>query len=58
MLFRSVDKRMDVLAAAISLNATADDLTNIDFAYAPPYSTPRDVLYYTGVKLKKAMENK
>ncbi|NLV86148.1 MAG: FAD-dependent oxidoreductase [Clostridiales bacterium] len=56
--YEGVDKRMDVLAAAISLNATADDLTNIDFAYAPPYSTPRDVLYYTGVKLKKAMENK
>lgn len=50
--FQGVDKRIDVLAAAITLGGTAQDLIHMDLAYAPPFSTPRDPLYYTGIKLK------
>ena len=50
--YEGVDRRLDVLVAAITLNAKAEDLMHLDLAYAPPYSTPRDPLYYTGVKLK------
>jgi len=50
--FEGVDKRLDVLITAITLKAKAEDLIHLDLAYSPPYSTPRDPLYYTGVKLR------
>ena len=53
--YEGVDRRLDVMAAAITFNAKAEDLMHLDLAYAPPYSTPRDPLYYTGVKLKAKM---
>lgn len=34
-----VDKMVDIAVTAISLNASIDDLENLDFAYAPPFST-------------------
>lgn len=37
-----VAKRMDVVAAAITLGGTVNDLFDIDLAYAPPYSGPID----------------
>lgn len=37
-----VDKRVDALAAAMSFGATLEDLSNIDFAYAPPFNGPID----------------
>lgn len=36
----SVAKRIDTLAAAISLGSTLDDLSGLDLAYAPPFNTP------------------
>ena len=39
--FDGVDKRMDVLAAAIRAGLTAADLTELDLAYAPPTAPPR-----------------
>ena len=50
--YEGVDRRLDVLVTAITFNAKAEDLMHLDLAYAPPYSTPRDNLYYTGAKLK------
>lgn len=50
--FEGVDKRLDVIAALITLKAKAEELMHLDLAYSPPFSTPRDPLYYTGVKLK------
>ena len=52
IVFEVVDKRLDVLVTAITLKAKAEDLIHLDLAYSPPYSTPRDPLYYTGVKLR------
>lgn len=37
-----VDKRVDALATALSFGATLEDLSNIDFAYAPPFNGPID----------------
>lgn len=50
--YEGTDRRLDVMVAAITLKAKAEDLMHLDLAYSPPYSTPRDPLYYTGAKLK------
>lgn len=49
--FEGVDKRIDVFAAAITFKAEAKDLFHLDLAYAPPYSTARDPVMYTGMIL-------
>ena len=36
-------KRVDMMATAMTLGATIDDLPNIDLGYAPPYSTAIDI---------------
>ncbi len=41
-----VDKRIDIVATAIQMGATIDDLANFDLAYAPPYSTAIDTLIH------------
>lgn len=38
-------KRIDVLATALTFGATADDLANLDLAYAPPYNSAMDPLH-------------
>lgn len=50
---QGVDRRIDVIAAALTLKGKAEDLISMDFAYAPPYSTPKDPLFFTGVKLRQ-----
>lgn len=35
----AVDKMTDIAVMAISLNAKLEDIENLDFAYAPPFST-------------------
>ena len=50
-----VDKRIDVFATAITFGATADDLSHLDLAYAPPYATTRDPVHYTGMILDNAI---
>src|SRR5205823_13060950 len=37
-----VDKRMDIVAAAITVNLYIVQLAAIDFGYAPPYGSQRD----------------
>ncbi|HEY8346424.1 MAG TPA: FAD-dependent oxidoreductase [Symbiobacteriaceae bacterium] len=43
-----VDKRMDVLATALRLGATVDDLADLELCYAPPYSSPKDPVNILG----------
>ena len=40
----NASKRLDVAASAILFGGTLDDLANIDFGYAPPFSPPIDPL--------------
>ncbi|MEW6265804.1 MAG: FAD-dependent oxidoreductase [Thermodesulfobacteriota bacterium] len=43
-----VDKRIDVLAAAIRAGLTVFDLEELDLAYAPPYSSAKDPVNIAG----------
>ncbi len=40
-----VAKRVDVLATALAFNATAEDIANLNLAYAPPFSNAMDPLH-------------
>lgn len=46
--FDGVDKRIDVLATAIRANIKAHELTELDLAYAPPYSSAKDPVNMAG----------
>ena len=48
-----VDKRIDVLATAIFNQMSADELMDLDLAYAPPYSSPKDGVMIAGVVADK-----
>ena len=43
-----VDKRIDTLGTAIRFGATVKDLTNIELAYAPPFSSGKDPINMAG----------
>ena len=43
-----VDKRIDVLSTAIYAGIKANDLKDIDLAYAPPYSSAKDPVNMAG----------
>jgi len=49
------DKRIDVLIAAITARMTADDLFQLDLAYAPPYSSPKDLVAVLGMVAQKKL---
>ncbi len=46
--YEGVDKRIDVLAAAIHARLTATELKDLDLAYAPPYSSAKDPVNMAG----------
>lgn len=52
-----VDKRIDVFATAITFGALVSDLFHLDLAYAPPFSTTKDPVMYTGMILENAIYN-
>lgn len=43
-----VDKRIDVIATALGLGASVNDLTHLELAYAPPYSSAKDPVNMAG----------
>lgn len=49
------DKRIDVLSTAIYSKLTANDLFQLDLAYAPPYSTPKDAAEVLGMVADKKL---
>lgn len=53
--FDGVDKRIDVFVTAINYKAKAEDLFHLDLAYAPPFSTTKDPVMYTGMILDNAI---
>jgi len=55
---QGVDKRIDVLATAISFGALAEDLFHLDLAYSPPFATTKDPIHYTGMALANAIDGK
>lgn len=55
--FEGVDKRIDVFVTAITFKAKVADLFHLDLAYAPPFSTTKDPVMYTGMILDNAIHN-
>ena len=53
-----VDKRIDVFVTAITFKAKVEDLFHLDLAYAPPFSTTKDPVMYTGMILDNAIQKK
>lgn len=51
-----VDKRIDVFATALAFGAKVQDLFHLDLAYAPPFSTTKDPVMYTGMILTNDIE--
>ncbi len=46
--YEGVDKRIDVIATAIHAGIKANDLRELDLAYAPPYSSAKDPVNMAG----------
>ena len=55
--FDGVDKRIDVFVTAMTAGLVADDLFHLDLAYAPPFSTTKDPVMYTGMILDNAISH-
>lgn len=53
-----VDKRIDVLATALTAGMTVYDLEAIELAYAPPYGAPRDVVNLAGAVATSLLREK
>ncbi len=56
--FKGVDKRIDVLAAAIRAGMTAFDLTELELAYAPPFSSAKDPVNMAGYVIENILTGK
>lgn len=50
------DKRIDVLATAIHAGMTAADLSALELAYAPPYSSARDPVNMAGLTIENVVQ--
>ena len=48
-----VDKRIDVLAAAMRFGATVYDLEELELCYAPPFSSAKDPVNMAGFSAEK-----
>ncbi len=46
--YEGVDKRIDTIATSIHFNGTVYDLTKIELAYAPPFSSAKDPVNMAG----------
>ena len=54
--YDGVDKRIDVLATAMRLEATVDDLTDLELVYAPPYGSAKDPVNMAGFVAQNDLE--
>lgn len=56
--YDGVDKRIDVLATAISFGVIGDKLKDLDLAYAPPYSSAKDPVNMAGFMIENILNKK
>jgi len=56
--FEGVDKRIDVVATAITFGAKLDDLISLDLAYTPVFNTSTDPLGYAGLMMKASLRKR
>lgn len=55
--FDGVDKRLDVLATALRFEKTVEDLTGLELAYAPPFSSAKDPVNIAGYTASNILRN-
>jgi NADPH-dependent 2,4-dienoyl-CoA reductase/sulfur reductase-like enzyme/rhodanese-related sulfurtransferase len=53
--YDGVDKRCDVIAAAIRFGAAAQDLAKLELCYAPPYSSAKDPVNMAGFVIENIL---
>lgn len=51
-----VDKRIDVLATALTAGMTADDVAELELAYAPPYGSAKDAVNMAGFVAQNVLD--
>lgn len=56
--YEGVDKRIDVIATAIRFGGKVSDLTELELAYAPPYSSAKDPVNMVGFVAENQMSGK
>lgn len=56
--FEGVDKRMDVLAAAIRFGAKITDLAELELCYAPPFGSAKDPVNMLGFVVENIVSGK
>lgn len=56
--YKGVDKRIDLFATTIKHNGTIYDLTEIEHAYAPPYSSAKDPVNIAGFAAENILKGK
>lgn len=54
--YDGVDKRIDVIATAIKAGVKADKLSELELAYAPPYSSAKDPVNMAGFAISNVLE--
>lgn len=54
--FAGVDKRIDVLAVSIRAHMTGQDLTDLELAYAPPFSSAKDPVNMAGFVIENVRQ--
>ncbi|MHC6178875.1 CoA-disulfide reductase [Clostridium sp. JNZ X4-2] len=56
--YDGVDKRIDVIAAAIRLGGSVSDLTELELCYAPPFSSAKDPVNMAGFVAENVISGK
>ena len=56
--FDGVDKRIDVIATAIRSGMKADELSELELSYAPPYSSAKDPVNMAGFVIENLIDGK
>lgn len=56
--YEGSDKRIDVIATAIRANMTVHDLTKLELAYAPPFSSAKDPVNMAGFVAENIITDK
>lgn len=56
--YDGVDKRCDLIAAAIRAKMTVTELADLELCYAPPYSSPKDPVNMLGYVAENIMASK
>lgn len=54
--YDGVDKRIDTIATTIHFNGTVDDLSQLELAYAPPYSSAKDPVNFAGFVARNILD--